>query len=216
MALSVFYLQACGHGGASRNIEALLPALSEERRLRAERAGSAAFRRDTVFAYLLLRLALSEEYGIFSAPEFTRGEYGKPFLKENPDLFFSLSHSGGAALCALADFPVGADLQDVRRVKSGIGRKFCTPSELREVSRADDPDRALCRLWCLKESYGKFTGKGFSEGFTAIDTAALLASGCAFVTERDGFFLSVCADCPIQPPPIRTVTEEELFRWYGE
>lgn len=210
MALSIFYLQEYGDGGL------LFSALSEERRLRAERAGSASFRRDTVFSYLLLRLALSEEYGILSAPEFTYGAYGKPFLKENPELFFSISHSGGAAFCAVADFPIGADLQVIRRVKSGVGRKFCTPLEMQTVSRSADPDRALCRLWCIKESYGKLTGKGFSEGFSSVDTAALLSLGRAFVTERDGFYLSVCADRSIQPPPLRIVTEEELYQLYGE
>ncbi|MCM1334127.1 MAG: hypothetical protein NC237_03655, partial [Eubacterium sp.] len=72
MALSIYFLKGYGDG------ERCFSALSEERRRRAERAGSAAVRRDTIFSYLLLRLALSEEYGVLSAPEFFYGEYGKP------------------------------------------------------------------------------------------------------------------------------------------
>lgn len=197
------------------NGDLLLPALSSSRRLRAERAGSKAVRREMIFSYVLLRYTLAEEFGIADPPEFTFGEYGKPFLQDNPDVFFSLSHSSGAALCAAASFPIGIDLQQGRKMRTGIEKRFCTPCEIARVRDSSARDRELSRLWCIKESYGKLTGKGFAEGFGTIECETLLQSGRARCLERDGFFLSVCADREIQTPELRTVTEAELLERFG-
>lgn len=200
-----YFLQEYGSG------EALLGALSPSRRLRAERAGSEAVRREKIFSYVLLRLALLEEFGISDPPEFTLGEYGKPFLRDDPDVFFSLSHSSGAALCAAASFPIGVDLQKRRKMRTGIENRFCTAREIGRIRASSARDRELCRLWCVKESYGKLTGKGFSEGFDTVECEALLQSGRARWLEREDFFFSVCAEREIEMPKLRLVTEKELF-----
>lgn len=203
------FLQEYGDGGA------LLPALSPSRRLRAERAGSEAVRREIIFSYVLLRFTLEVEFGITDPPEFTFGEYGKPFLRDDPDVFFSLSHSSGAALCAAASFPIGVDLQKCRKMRAGIENRFCTPREIAQVRDPSARDRELSRLWCIKESYGKLTGKGFAEGFGTIECETLLQSGRTQCLERDGFFLSACADREIKTPELRTVTEAELLERFG-
>lgn len=207
--MTFYFLQEYGNG------DRLFSALSPSRRLRAERAGSEAVRREIIFSYALLRLTLAEEFGITDPPEFTFGEYGKPFLRDNPDVFFSMSHSSGAALCAAASFPIGVDLQNCRKMRARIEKRFCTP---REIARVRDPsarDRELSRLWCIKESYGKLTGKGFAEGFDTVECEALLQSGRARCLERGDFFLSVCADREPEPPELRIVTEAELLERFG-
>lgn len=202
-------MQEYGDGGA------LLPALSPSRRLRAEQAGSETVRREIVFSYVLLRFTLAAELGITDPPEFTFGEYGKPFLRDNPDVFFSLSHSSGAALCAAASFPIGIDLQKCREMRPEIEKRFCTPREIARVRDSSARDRELSRLWCIKESRGKLTGKGFSEGFGTIECETLLQSGRARCLERGDFFLSVCADRELEMPELRAVTEAELLERFG-
>lgn len=193
----------------------MLPALSSSRRIRAERAGSEAVRQEKIFSYVLLRLALLEEFGITDPPEFTFGEYGKPFLRDNPDVFFSLSHSSGAALCVAASFPIGVDLQKCREMRPGIEKRFCTPREIAQIQTSSARDRELSRLWCIKESRGKLTGKGFAERFDKIESGALLQSGGARCLEWGDFFLSVCTDRELEPPKLRLVTQEELFEKFG-
>lgn len=207
--MTFYFLQEYGDGGA------LLPALSPSRRLRAERAGSEAVRREIIFSYVLLRFTLAAEFGITDPPEFTFGEYGKPFLRDNPDVFFSLSHSSGAALCAAASFPIGVDLQKCREMRPGIEKRFCTPREIARIRNPSARGRELSRLWCIKESRGKLTEKGFSEGFGTIESEVLLQSGRARCLERGDFFLSICADQAIEPPELRTVTETELLERFG-
>lgn len=207
--VTLYFLQAFGNG------DLLLPALSPSRRVRAERAGSEAVRRERIFSYVLLRLALWEEFGIAAPPEFTLGEYGKPFLRDDPDVFFSLSHSSGAALCAAAPFPIGVDLQKCRKMREGIERRFCTPREREAASDPAGRDRALCRLWCIKESYGKLTGRGFAEGFDRVESEELLRGGRVRCFERGEFFFSLCADRATEPPRLRLVTAEELSERFG-
>ena len=187
-----------------------LPFLSNSRLERAQAAKSPAVRSRTIFSYTLLRLALAENFGIDEAPKFGYEPLGKPFLKDFPNIFFSLSHAENAVLCAVSEQPVGADVQDIRTIKADISRRICTTSELERLNAADDKNRELCRLWCLKESFGKLTGKGFSEGFTQIETQELLNEKKAFLTEQNGFFISACTKLP-EAAELRQISERELF-----
>ncbi len=208
IAMVVYFLQYRGDG------EEFIPFLSPQRLERLCGVSSAGVRRQTVFSYALLRLALFEQYGIAQAPEFEYGEREKPFLKDFPSVFFSISHSGQAVLCAADDFPLGADLQEVRGIKLSAAEKFCSREELSRLS--GNTDRELCRLWCVKESYAKFTGRGFAEGFAKIPAEALLQEKRAVLTERDGYFISVCADRKISPPELIETDESALLRRLNE
>lgn len=155
------------------------------RRMKSENSGLAS-----AFAFLLLRYGLKKLYGITDIPELIIGEHGKPYLKDLPDIHFSLSHAKSRVVCAAAGSPVGVDIQDIRPLSASVSRKFLAESEIKRI----DPDdsTALCRAWSIKESYSKMTGNGFSEGFTRIDTEMLIRSGSAAVTEKDGYIISVC------------------------
>lgn len=71
---------------------------------------------EVLCAYLLLRMALWEQRGWRDLPRIEVDELGKPFFPDHPDTHFSLSHTAGAAAAALADTPVGVDIERVRTV----------------------------------------------------------------------------------------------------
>lgn len=71
---------------------------------------------EVLCAYLLLRMALWEQCGWRDLPRIEVDELGKPFFPDHPDTHFSLSHTAGAAAAALADTPVGVDIERVRPV----------------------------------------------------------------------------------------------------
>ena len=71
---------------------------------------------EVLCAYLLLRMALWEQRGWRDLPRIGVDELGKPFFPDHPDTHFSLSHTAGAAAAALADTPVGVDIERVRPV----------------------------------------------------------------------------------------------------
>lgn len=101
-------------------------------------------------AYALLSSAAKAIYGIDS-PKVEKTPWGKPFFPACPDIFFSISHSGGYLLCALSDSPVGADIQIKKNISSVLPERVCRPEELRVFNFFD--------LWSLKESYIKLIGK---------------------------------------------------------
>ena len=62
-------------------------------------------------AYRLLTLAVRQELGLPHLPDIAREAGGKPYFPSRPDVCFNLSHSHGAAVCALHNRPVGIDVE---------------------------------------------------------------------------------------------------------
>ena len=99
--------------------------------------------------YALLEHAFRAEYGS-ALPEIKKTPNGKPYFPERPDIHFSLSHGKTHVLCALAHFPVGADIESPRHISERAVNYFALPEELALFDPLD--------LWVLKESYIKLTG----------------------------------------------------------
>lgn len=103
-------------------------------------------------AWPLLERAAGLCWGWTSLPLVERSPRGKPFFPGLDGRWFSLSHSGGLALCALSDFPVGVDVELIRPRRAGLPRRVLSPSELAQF---DGSWADFCRLWTLKESWCK-------------------------------------------------------------
>ncbi len=200
----------------NENSENLLPFMSEQRLEKINDITSEKVKEEKICAYALLRYAVFMEYGITEAPVFKYGEREKPYLENIPHIFFSLSHAGGYSACVVSDFEIGIDLQDFRPMKDNISCKICTKKEILEIYSGDNggPSFSTCRLWCMKESYGKLTGKGFAEGFDTIETSELTEKGILkekdIVLENNDFFLSVCGNEPVDDIEIITVSEKDV------
>ena len=100
----------------------------------------------------LLELAVRECWGWTALPPVERSARGKPLFAGLADRWFSLSHSGGIALCALSSAPVGVDVELMRPRREGL-----PAYALSEAERAgfDGTWEAFYRLWTLKESWCK-------------------------------------------------------------
>lgn len=103
-------------------------------------------------AWPLLRAAARRLWGWEALPEVERSPRGKPYFPGVSDRFFSLSHSGGLALCALSGGPVGADIEALRPRHERLFA-FCLSGEERE--RFDGSWEDFFRIWTLKESWCK-------------------------------------------------------------
>lgn len=151
-------------------------------------AACARLRRDEdkalcILADALARQLLAERSGL--APEavvFARRAGGKP-CAPGTGLEFSLSHSGTLVLCAVAAFPVGADLQRGRALSEPLLR-WAGRRGYQGHSEAD-----FFRWWVRREAAGKLTGAGLS--------GPPPDAGLSFLdghTRRDGaeYYYSVC------------------------
>ena len=159
-------------------------------------------RKRCVRAYMLLWEGLSREYGVESAPLFDFGSHGKPMLRDDPGLHFSLSHSGNAVLCALDRRPVGADIEMIRHHNLEHLLSVFSDRERASIEQAASPELCFTRLWTRKESYLKLTGEGLT-GTKALREIPTEGNGSVLfetvVREAEDFVYSVCqwaADVP--------------------
>lgn len=152
-----------------------------------ERERAQAFRREQdrslyVLAHVALRQLLGAHLDVDPAEvRLARadcpgcgGPHGRPILdpgRHPPGLHFSLSHSAGTALLAIADRPVGVDIEElpsaelVTEVAAGLHPRECT--ELAALPLADRPS-AFARCWTRKEAVLKGTGEGLGGGAASL------------------------------------------------
>ncbi len=103
-------------------------------------------------AWPLLAEAARLCWGWEALPPVARSPRGKPFFPGLGSRWFSLSHSGGLALCALSGGPVGVDVERVRPRRAGLPAYALSPAEL---ARFDGSWEEFYRLWTLKEAWCK-------------------------------------------------------------
>lgn len=143
--------------------EKLLVKVSQERQKQIKKF---AFRADafrSLFAELLLRRILRNEYGISNNQiQFEYNSFGKPFVKGIQSFYFNLSHSGRWVVCAIDYRPVGVDIEQIKLIDLQIAHRFFSKLENQDFNKRDAKDKLdyFYEIWVLKESYIKMIGKG--------------------------------------------------------
>lgn len=96
---------------------------------------------------------------------FKTGINGKPFIENQADFHFNLSHSGDWVVCAVSLRPVGIDVEKIKDIDFAIADRFFTGEEAEDLfSKEGDEEKKeyFFNLWTLKESYIKADGRGLS------------------------------------------------------
>lgn len=90
--------------------------------------------------------------------------YGKPYLAEEENYKFNISHSGDWVICGWSSKEIGVDIEQVKKIDINIAQHLFSEYEytyLNEKNK-DKQEEAFFELWTLKESYIKYKGKGLS------------------------------------------------------
>jgi len=145
--------------------ERWLTLMPDERKDKISRIAAPEGRRRSLAAGALLQTALAP----FGLREGTirLGQWGKPYLEGREDLFFNLSHSGSRVMLALSDREVGCDVERIRESEaaSRVARHYFRPEEIETIGEGkgeEERRERFFRLWVLKESFLKATGRGLS------------------------------------------------------
>lgn len=84
-----------------------------------------------------------------------KNENGKPMLPEESGLFVSISHSGECVAAAVADSPVGIDIEEMREPlaakKTEILERFFAEEDI-EKAKADKSGREFYIFWTRREA----------------------------------------------------------------
>lgn len=133
----------------------------------------------------LLGLALRQELGLAEVPGLEWEPAGKPFFPEHPELQFNLSHSYGAAVCALHHLPVGVDVELLRPAPKRLSHGM--------------EDEAFFRLWTAKEASIKRRGLSLGALLSPLEPDPLCRCLEDFLP---GWIVTVC---PSEAGPVRVV-----------
>lgn len=156
-------------GEASAALEAIetgTPGLADVDKARLDAMTNAAARRERRLAHIALRILLERRCGpSIRRQPFSRSKTGKPSLTSGA-ASFSLAHTRGFALIALADEgPLGVDIEAMRRVRMADARR--QPIEQAAVALAsglplagNDADSCFLSAWVRIEAVAKAQGTG--------------------------------------------------------
>lgn len=147
--------------------DVLAARLSRDELARAAGFRLALHRRRFLVAHAFLRSVLGDCLGRPPAAlQFARGAQGKPLLagEDGPVLHFSLSHSGSMAACAVADAPIGVDLECAQSIaeEAAIAARIFSRERQRRWAEEPAPRRATSLLvgWTQFEALAKAQGGG--------------------------------------------------------
>ncbi len=135
-----------------------------------------------------------KQYGI-AAPQFVRGEHGKPRLIDAP-VSFNLTHTHGCTFCAVGNEELGLDAE-------WRGRPLPRACSARLTAAEQKED--FFRLWTAKEAYVKYLGGTLAgllpslrfEGGVLLRDGIPVSENIAFC-ETEQFTLALCTASPQQ------------------
>lgn len=155
-----------------------------------------------------------------------RGAYGKPYILDEAQLCFNLSHAGDYVAAVFAPWEVGIDIEQIRAARFAVARRFFTAEEYAYLERYREApeqnmdcsligqdrgmgqhltasDGVFTAMWTRKESYIKAVGEGMHlplADFSVLEDRILGAEEYYLCTweEPQGYMLSVCARMPVE------------------
>ena len=123
--------------------------------------------KETLLAWTLLRYAMKEDGKAIFDVDFSKN--GKPYLKNCP-LFFNLTHSEGLVCCAVCQSEVGIDAEMPKPCRKNVIKRVLCENEINSMT---DEENDFIKLWTIKESFLKHSGKGISAGLSNLDFSSV-------------------------------------------
>lgn len=153
-----------------------------------------------IASHLLVATLLGEKSGLgYRELLFKKGPYGKPELDLEGAPFFNHSRSGRLAVCALAEHPIGIDVErcdpiDAQTIRLLLGM----PEETASNGQTRQEElRFFYARWTMFESWLKAEGTGLHEKYPL----------SAFVPEPEGVYFRANALDECSPPWVIEPTE---------
>ena len=138
-------------------LEEMIHDMPIERQRKANSYKNINDKKTCAMAYYLLCNGLKEEYNIEN-PTIKYNEYGNPYLRDNGNIFFNITHTKNIVACVISDKEVGIDIEELREYNEGVARKILNDDEFEKVK--DDKD--YTKYWTIKEAVCKCEGTGIA------------------------------------------------------
>lgn len=110
-----------------------------------------------VISYTIPKIELARKLNINPSDIYiVRKEGERPFYKDYPEYFYSVSHSNSYLGFVLSKNNIGLDIEQRQIRKFEALKMVSTDSEIEEATELDDK----YKLWTFKEAYAKYIKKG--------------------------------------------------------
>ncbi|CAM2940405.1 4'-phosphopantetheinyl transferase superfamily protein [Hathewaya histolytica] len=135
--------------------------------------------------------------GINEEREIYKSKYGKPYVPNYPNIYFSISHSYDYWVMVVNDYPIGIDIEKKRDINSFdeiIQLLHKDEEEYLSIHRKD-----FFKVWCFKESYLKLLGVGLNiplKSFSVVQeqkfkkSIGMFSLRCLYIVE--GYEIVIC------------------------
>jgi len=210
------YIYEMNNDDLTARYEEYLAVLPEWRRESCERMRFERGKLEQLAAGLLLRHALKEAGIDLMQANVEKNEHGKPALATcaasagedrtsagttEQTVHFNISHSDGYVTVAVADCPVGIDIETKTDPELKISARFYSEEEQEAVRGAADPQKEFRRIWTRKEAYVKCTGTGLNVAVSAIPALPETSGPYRLITlkEEEAYSLSLVAETDRNP-----------------
>ncbi|MGG4046130.1 MULTISPECIES: 4'-phosphopantetheinyl transferase family protein [Paenibacillus] len=217
--------------GLEDHFNELLTFLDEDNRCKILKVKNKEAQTRSLAGQLLIRSIIHNDLNIPNTDiRFSKNEYGKPYLENNPDFHFNITHSNNQIVCITDGDRVGVDVQHIKPIGLDLARKFFTEQEhllLTNIVSYHERLETFYDIWTLKESFIKAVGKGFHiplNTFNLVHEDKLVSS--IYFEESSYYFrrydtienykLSVCSVNPDFDSHINHVEPEELVLIYKQ
>lgn len=154
-------------------------------------------RRLSLGAWVLLQHAMREAGLDVQSLTFAVTDAGKPFVVGMPGVCFSLSHAGSRVMAVLSDTEVGCDVEVIGAGRLSVARRWFTDTENALLDAMPDENGKsvlFCRLWVLKESFLKVTGRGLALSMRDFSFAWPDSSADPVLTQHEDGYAYTCRE----------------------
>jgi 4'-phosphopantetheinyl transferase len=192
----------------------LLPLISLEKQDRVSRMLFEIDRKLEVYSEALLRTLICELLPIANQDiVLGKNEHGKPYLVNNPDFHFNISHTRNALAVAIGDLPVGIDIEKCQESDQSAAKRVFNSKEYAYIySQETNVNLRFCEAWTRKEAYLKWTGEGFSLDSNRNNRENDVISVQVVSTRIGQYIISTCSESVNINSLIIHLTEQELFK----
>lgn len=152
--------------------------LSPERQADVDRKRFENDKKLSAGAGLLLRYAFKNAEISEDFPVIEKNLFGKPYLRDYPDIHFNISHSGKYVFLAVSDKEVGCDVEEIKPFRDfnssrlAIAEHFFSEGEVRAINgtpELSEKNLLFYKIWTMKESFIKAKGGGLSIPLDSFD-----------------------------------------------
>lgn len=142
-------------------------------------------KKESLLAWYIVS-AVSKKYSL-SCDDVAFSKTNKPYFI-NSQLHFNITHSNGFVSCAFSKEDVGIDAEEIKSVKDSVMRYVLCENEMSKINLLENKNDAFIKIWTLKESYLKHSGKGIASGLKEVDFSP-------FICENEFVFDSLYCRC---------------------